>query len=367
LSEQGTAHNETIELIILEDGNSLKFGGNYTVTFRINHTETNEISASFNKTYPLQDIERGLASKEAVRELLAGLGIELTEAGETALLTIPETEVKAMAQLARGMAAEKSDNLVEALAFYTEAVGINPALKEASEHIQSFGGTIQTSSVRERAEQAQKEKEKWEKIFKDLLNYVNDKLVIAVYDFSVVEDRIYGSAVNLTIKPGVKFIPNRTVLAVWKTVMDNWEHIRQLPENKSWVGTANIREAFSDWPHSIGSSGTSQEYYVRVGLYDDYGDRIKTADVRQGLSYSYKNGNAETIFELVAQHKYYNDRQFKEVNFVAVPVDQLTDKLTPKIEGGTMKNKMISGTTHQPAVTVMSVAEWEQWLKEQGR
>jgi hypothetical protein len=63
-------------------GKIAKIAGNYSVSFRINHAETNEIKTAFDKTYPLKDIETGLASKEAACELLAGMGIQLTEAGE---------------------------------------------------------------------------------------------------------------------------------------------------------------------------------------------------------------------------------------------------------------------------------------------
>jgi len=51
--------------------------GRYNVSFRVNNTETNEIRATFNKPYSVTDIESGLAAKEAVRELLAGMGIQL--------------------------------------------------------------------------------------------------------------------------------------------------------------------------------------------------------------------------------------------------------------------------------------------------
>jgi hypothetical protein len=340
-------------------GNILKVGGNYAVTFRINNTETNEIRASFNKTYPLQDIERGLASKEAVRELLAGMGIELTQAGETALLTIPEIEVKATARLAQGMAAEKNDNLVEALAFYTEAVGIAPGMQEASTHIQNFGATIQTGSIRERAEQAQKEKAKWQKIFKDLETYVFENLGIAVYDFSTVTDSINSSLdrVSFKITPGIQLVPNRTVLSVWKTVLDSWKVVFNAPENSSWVRSVVRSERgkpIGDYDGSDDSTyGKIGLYYTAtIGLYDEYGDRIGNTTLP--FSPTYRNSSS---FQVLAQHKYFDAKNYRPIEFVRIPIDGITDTVTPKLDSVTWRSYN---------VPIMTVAEWEQWLAAQG-
>ena len=55
-------------------GSIRNVSGRYNVSFRINNSETNEIKAAFNKPYQFKDIETGLAAKEAVKELLMGMG-----------------------------------------------------------------------------------------------------------------------------------------------------------------------------------------------------------------------------------------------------------------------------------------------------
>jgi hypothetical protein len=85
-----------------------RLSGRYSVSFRINDTETNAIRASFNKQYGAEDIESGLAAKETVREVLAGLGVELTHEGERQLLAVQQVPVRAQVNRARGMAAEKT-------------------------------------------------------------------------------------------------------------------------------------------------------------------------------------------------------------------------------------------------------------------
>jgi hypothetical protein len=266
--------------------------------------------------------------------------------------------VKATARLAQGMAAEKSDNLVEALAFYTEAVGIAPGMQEASTHIQNFGAAIQTSSIRERAEQAQKEKAKWEKIFKDLETYVFENLMIAVYDFSTVTDSINSSLdrVSFKITPGIQLVPNRTVLSVWKTVLDNWKVVFNAPENKSWVSSI-VNEQNGK---SIGETGGSNQfaygtvgltYIADIGLYDDYGDRIGNTSVN--LYLRYKNSSS---FQVLAQHKYFDAKNYKRIEFSSIPINAITDTVTPKVDS------VMRRSYNAP---IMTVAEWEQWLLEQ--
>jgi TolB-like protein len=222
-----------------------RLSGRYSVSFRINDTETNAIRASFNKQYGAEDIESGLAAKEAARELLAGLGIELTLEGERQLLTVQESPVRAQVNLARGMAAENADNSVEALSFYIQALEANPAMNEAERRIRQFANVSLGASIQEREQYAQRQKEKWDKIFADLQEYVANKLPIVIYDFSTVKDTITdaGKRVNLAASPGVKIIPNRTVLAVWKAAGEEWLRVKSVEENKAW--TESVRTALA--------------------------------------------------------------------------------------------------------------------------
>jgi TolB-like protein len=334
-------------------GNILNVSGRYTVALRINNTETNEIKTSFNKQYTAVEIEKGLAAKEAVAELLAGMGVELTPDGETELLTIQEIQIQAAAQLAKGMAAEKNDNFVEALVFFTQAADMG--VMEASSRIQNFAKDISTGSIRERAGYAVKQKEKWEKIFSDLGTYMSENLEICVYDFSTVEDKIEvnrsnQTTVTLTITPGIKIIPNRTVVAVWKTVMDNWARIKEMEENKSWVNSVkNDLYLINVQDDRISRT----DYYVSVGLYDEYGDRIDQHSVNVGWV---------AVSEVIAQHKYYEGTRFVDITFYRIPIERITDKLTPQIDTLSKQTRAGTKNIHPPT---MLVSEWEQWLREQ--
>jgi TolB-like protein len=354
-------------------GNIQNISGRYNLSFRINNPETNEIKASFNKPYPLNDIETGYAAKEAVLELLIGMGIELTEDGKKALLAIQPVEVQATAYLAKGMAAEKSDNTVEALAFLFDALNSNSTRNEANRHIQSFFIDIPTANIRERANYAITQKEKWNKILADLDMYMWKNAPIFIYDFSTVEDKIdiRNSQVQIKITPGVKVIPNRTALLVYKTIVDNWMLLRKNDENKDWIGSVRMPR-LSDSGSSTGLYSVVYSYFsAEIGLYDDYEDHI--ANFRwygdhPSINIQYFKNEREQYagvsnFQVMSQRKYYDEAKFCPIYFT-IPINKLTDRMIPKIE------QITSSKSNQgmPLVeySIMTVSEWQEWLSLQG-
>lgn len=312
-------------------GNIQKASGNYTVTLRVNDAETNAIKTSFSGRYSAENIENGLAPKDAVKELLAGLGVTLTAEGMRRLMENPENRMRATAQINKGIVAEKNDNLVEAMAFFSTAIILNPDQTVATSHIQNFFISVPTGNIQERAAYADAQVAKWKKIFDDLERYVKGNLVIAIYDLSTIQDTYNTSTkqVKLKVTPGVKIVPNRTTLWVWKTVLDNFSRIRVIPENKGWASDMNLNSKYRD-AQSVFQYAGGTHFFFKIDLYDVYGDRI--AQIRE-LSFQYRpTYNAD--FQVIAQFKYFDDLKYawKPVEFT-VPIGKITDAITPRIEG----------------------------------
>jgi hypothetical protein len=190
---------------------------------------------------------------------------------------------------------------------------------------------------------------------------MDDNLAMVVYDFSTIEDAITTSGtrmvVRLRISPGVKVVANRTVLLVWKTVMDNWTELVNNRENRSWI-TADLRALASRVDNTLREM--TWQYYVNVGLFDEYGDMIATSQVRLGPNFRYTSS-----FQVLAQHRYYADRKYEEVIYQHIPVERITSKITPRItEVGTQSrdNPNFSSKLQPP---IMSVPEWREWLAQQ--
>jgi len=349
-------------------GSIQRLSGRYSVSFRVNDTETNEIRASFNRQYGAEDIESGLAAKEAARELLAGLGVELTPEGERRLLAVQEMPVRARVSLARGMAAEKSGDDIDALAYYFQALDANGDLREAAANIQNFAQGSPGASIRERANWAAAQKEKWEKIFADLNDYALNNLLIVVYDFSVISDKIdlKSNTVGIEVTPGLKLIPNRTVLAVWKSVTDTWREIKNREENKSWAGA--VRTDYEVTGAAFVGGRNQQSFKVTAGLYDEYGGRIAATDISdRGLavrgtgvhSSITANFKMDTVFQ---QQKFYDNIEFQKVRFSRVPLGDITDELSVKVD----RVRFESGSTKTIQPLVLSVDGWLEWLAANG-
>jgi TolB-like protein len=362
-------------------GNIIGVSGRYSVTFRINNTETNEIQTSFNKQYVTEDIESGLAAKEVVRELLAGMGVELTAEGERQLLAIQERTVRAQTSLARGMVAERNNEHLQSLVYFQEALNADRGMAEASQRIQSFGQGSPGAGIRERAEWATTQKAKWEKIFNDLVDYMDNNLFIAVYNFSTIEDQFDArtNRVTLTVKPGVKIIPDSTVLTVWKRVIDQWESIKNLEENKSWANSLTVKRSSvirdsvgRDIRRQIGIDPqvTDRSYFAIIRLYDDAGIRIS----RNAISFSsgiinikYNRG-----LQILPQERYYNNASFQPIRFENIMVSDITDNLSVEVSSiaysliyrsGRYQYNIRDDYVGNAPARIMSVTEWEEWLR----
>jgi hypothetical protein len=176
--------------------------------------------------------------------------------------------------------------------------------------------------------------------------YIRENLPVTIYDFSIIEDTINTrkKIVELKVSPGIKIIPNRTVLLVHKKILDEWHRISETPENKEWV-TSFKRRLLSS------GTGFSAFYRINIGLYDSYGDLIAEVYSSRSVGASYSPGGRSQV---LAQHKYYNDEEFKPITF-SVPFDKITDTMKPRIIGS-----IISGTKERVNTPVLSVGEWEQ-------
>ena len=351
-------------------GTISNISGRYHVNFRVNNTETNEIKASFNRQYGFEQIENGHAAKEVTFELLKGLGITLTAEGERRLLALQNTEVRSTAQLARGMAAAKGDNIVDALSFLSGALNSNATREEANRNIQSFFGDIPTGSIRERANYAITQKAKWDKIFADVEIFLRGNAPVFIYDFSTVEDNIHISLnrVTLTIRPGIKVIPNRAALFVFKTIMDNWAIIKAMPENREWANSVRLPNLSQNDSSAYTTGILLFHYEIRIGLYDEYGDRIanKTEVLSLVINSRYNHQYDYFALEIQSQQRYYADINFKEISFF-VPLDRITDTMTPKIERVSMQSPAWSTIYDHITFPYMTVTEWQEWLAGQGR
>ena len=334
-------------------GSITALSSSYELNFRAIDITTNEIKAAYNDRAGTKEIEDGTSVRAIITELLDGLGIGLSEKEKAQLAKTDKKSLNATKSLAKGAAAEKADNLIEALAFYAEAQKDSSTSKEARVSMSKMlDGTFSGSDISDlkaKAKYGEEQKEKWEKILKDLAGYVAKNRVILVYDFSNIKTELSSDnkSVKLTGLPGAKLVFNRHTVLVAKQVMTEWEKTKANKANEYWTRNVNTRDLFpiseSGGFYYIGGGNGALEY----GLYDNTDYRIKTGVIRLST------GNVAD-FNVKPQNRYFDDTQFKHidmtVNLSDLPDDSMFEFRPMQWRGN---------------VTFMTLEEYNKWAKEQ--
>lgn len=328
----------------------------YELNFRAIDITTNEIKAAYNDRAGTKEIEDGTSVRAIITELLDGLGIGLSEKEKAQLAKTDKKSLNATKSLAKGAAAEKADNLIEALAFYAEAQKDSSTSKEARVSMSKMlDGTFSGSDISDlkaKAKYGEEQKAKWEKILKDLAEYVRKNRVILVYDFSNIKTELSSDnkSVKLTGLPGAKLVFNRHTVLVAKQVMTEWEKTKANKANEYWTRNVNTRDLFP-----ISESGGF--YYIwggdgnlEYGLYDNTDYRIENDWIRLYIE--------NQDFNVKPQNRYFDDTQFKHidmtVNLSDLPDDSTFEFRPMQWRAGSLGN-----------VTFMTLEEYNEWAKDQ--
>jgi hypothetical protein len=316
-------------------------GSQYNLTFRINDVKTNEVKASCNERCAIGEIQNGSASRIIARGLLTQMGITLTAEGERQLIKTDEKRVQAQVQVARGAAASRAGNDVAALAFYAEAMNIDPAFSLAKERLEHFSIEIPASAIRERANAAIILADRWNNIFRDLRAYVEANPIIVEADLGNIEETKINTnkrTIDLKISPGMRIMPNRTTFMVLLTVLQNFDSYATKDENKAW--TSNVRV-------SVRGGSINWRIYARISLYNEYGDCVAAKNIYIGelvySAYEYPRFILRSPGGIVV-HSYDLRRGIPSINkmrneipvslltFTDIPLNDITDVMIPKIE-----------------------------------
>lgn len=337
----------------------------YELNFRAIDITTNEIKAAYNDRAGIKEIEDGTSVRAIITELLDGLGIGLSEKEKAQLNKTDKKSLNATKSLAKGAAAEKADNLIEALAFYAEAQENGATKKEASAGINSILGTNGTVSgnaianLKAQVTWEKEQKEKWNKIFRDLDSYLLTKGFICVYDFSSIKNfpSYDGKRVSFKVTPGAKIVPVRKAFITANKILNEWDKVKSNPENERWTKKVNLRSIGWNYSYSRYQVNIYEYYKLKFGLFDESGYCIKdgTLDTKYNPNQNLSN--------IMPQKMYFTERDYGigEIGYVdleKIPDDR--DLLFKPIE---MTNAGGQKTADIPII--MSIEEYNEWAKDQ--
>ena len=344
-------------------GTAQKIGADWELGIRVNDIETNEIKAVATGRFSAVDVESGRAVNAVTADVLGALGIDLTAGEQAALSRDGGVEARSVQSLAKGAAAEKAGDTVSALAFYAETGGAQKAEAEASS-ARLLDGTIPTGSIKEKVEFFKAQEAKWTQTFAHLRTYLERELPLFVYDFSTVSDRVNTGMknVSITLEPGVKVVPRRTAVIVWKEVMEAWEKICADKENSIW--TQQLRQKMSlNSGSTYPSSKMKFAYDVVASLYNDDGSRIESMGSVKTLVLWLSYGNDPRGYNVKSQQKYFAEARYEQIRFGVVYLDDITGDLAPRIDA---VEKYNGGNGEQAVLespVIMTADEWAEFSK----
>jgi len=173
-------------------------GDLYAVQLSITDSATGIRRANFMRNGSLAQLEgRGALINEAAVDLLAQMGVALTETGKRTLLAGNTSAARAEAGLARGITAQARGNEVEALFNITQAITFDPSNPEALSRLNTLSASISGGTISQRIVNDIQARDRWFEVFKETARFFNDHPPFEIiFDPSLVQIGITNYARN---------------------------------------------------------------------------------------------------------------------------------------------------------------------------
>jgi hypothetical protein len=251
----------------------------YTLELAITDMEKNERKASYGPqactTAALEDFS---TVKAATKGLLEQFGVELTSEG-TALLLMPanNNQIQAETALSKGITAQKSRTLVEALSYYYDAVSFGVDLPEAASRLSMLSNDISSGNIRENLINDIQRRKEWKKILDEADAFFQQHLPFEIiYDEKLKEEQIDYANETIDLSCSIESKPNNGFKIL--------EAIK-----KGLAETGKVEEwGFIVWP-VVGSEifiNNELGIDISAALYNDKGKQLST--VRLNITNSIK-------------------------------------------------------------------------------
>jgi TolB-like protein len=177
-----------------------KTASGFTLQIQIVDTKTGTTEASYTGSCTVQELDNFTGVKKASQALLTQMGVELTDHGREELLEAgSEQSISAETALAKGITAQKRGTVVEALAYYYQAVGFDPSLQEAKGRASVISANISSGNIGEDARSKiatykndLAQKAAWKKILQECDTFFNEHIPFDI----VVNQKIKSGAIN---------------------------------------------------------------------------------------------------------------------------------------------------------------------------
>ena len=304
--------------------------------------------ASYSGTATVAQLDDHTAIKAASRELLAQMGVQLTDRAIADLgATSSQQSINAQTALARGITAQQSGTVVEALAYYYQAASFDTSLLEAASRASAISATIASGNIGENVRNDIQRRNAWKKILDEADAFFQRHLPFeVVYDPALAQGKIdYNKqTVDLSFRVTVEFSD-----AAFKVLADIRKGLIESGRMKEW--------GFDRWPLDGQSKlfsmvwGGSNEWFpykdldIEAVLINEHGRIIGRGKRKPRMIVSFAGDTSRFAFvnpywveyRLSSDHsnelKLENEPRTGLLTFSNVNANAITDRLTVQITG----------------------------------
>jgi hypothetical protein len=336
-------------------GNILNISNSaYSVQFSISDPESGIRMASFIKTCTAGELENAMILKDASYDLLAQMGVQLTEAGRQKLYEIDDSVVNAETSLARGIVAETNGTIIEALSYYYDAQTFNPSLPEAANRINNLATDISSGNIGVSVRNDIERRNAWKNLLDECTSFYNEHPPFEIiYDPVLSQGEINYQNETVDLSFMLKIVPS----AGFKVIEDVFEGLNRTKKKDDWgfavwpfgeVGLFNNYIIPDDYK-GVGYGRADREYtytyykpiIVDIVLVNESGDMIGKekiqTNIEVGKSTALRKIESLSTFserkgEVFFSHPVINPKAYiAEIYFKNVNANDISDNLTLKI------------------------------------
>ncbi|MDR1374989.1 MAG: leucine-rich repeat domain-containing protein, partial [Treponema sp.] len=168
-----------------------KTGTGFSLQLKVTDAASGASKAAYTSSLSAAELEDLTGIKKASGELLAQLSVTLTDAGKTSLLGGVTSNALAETALARGITAQRSGTVVEALSYYYEAAKFDPGLAEAASRGSVLSADITGGNIGENVRNDIQRRAAWNKTFQEAAAFFREHPPFElIYDPALTTGRI---------------------------------------------------------------------------------------------------------------------------------------------------------------------------------
>jgi formylglycine-generating enzyme required for sulfatase activity len=215
-------------------------GSAYALQLSVTEVSSGEHKAVFTGNGSLAQIEgSGSLINQASEELLAQLGVNLTEAGRLSLMGGNTFMARAENAYAKGVAAQATGDQLEALFSYAQAASFDPGQLEALARLGSLSSTISGGSISERIMNDIQARDRWVDVFRETARFYNEHPPYElIFDPSLEQEGKTDYAKRTaTLVMRVGLVPSEAGFAALNALLEGLE---QTGRRETW--------GFAGWP-----------------------------------------------------------------------------------------------------------------------